>query len=288
MESMRDIRMRAKSVEETLKVTTAMKLISTAKLRKARLRLEETLPYFDSIRAAMHDIVGRGAVGSSPWFDLRTSKGARRAAVLVVTSDRGLAGGFNTAIVRFVEERCPPGTVLLPIGAVGKRYFMERDYVLLEDFPAPPKEPTVYEAGDITTLVCELFLAGRIDEFRVAYTRLDSVVRQTPEMIELLPLRPERLEGAPRGRFSATGFSYLPDAESVLDLLVPRYLRGVIYGALVGSFASEQAARMRAMDSASKNAKEMLDRLRLLYNRARQASITGEVSEIVAGAAAIG
>ena len=287
METMRDVRLRMRSVRQSLQVTQAMKLISTAKLRKARRRLEETRPYFEAIREAMHDIVELGAVGSGAWFDAREGKAARKTAVLVVSSDRGLAGGYNAQVIRFVEERCPPGSILLPIGSIGKRHFMDKDYVLLEDFPASPKEPTVYEARDIAAFAAELFLAGRIDEFKAVYTRLESVVRQSPEMLDLLPLAQERLEPGRRARRQAPRFSYLPDEETVFDSLVPKYLKGVIYGALVESFASEQAARMTAMDAASKNAKQMLDRLQLLYNRARQAAITGEVTEIVAGAAAL-
>lgn len=287
METMRDVRLRMRSVRQSLQVTQAMKLISTSKLRKARRRLEETRPYFEAIREAMHDIVELGAVGSGTWFDERKGKEGKKTAVLVVSSDRGLAGGYNAQVLRFVEERCPPGSILLPIGSVGKRHFMEKDYVLLEDFPTSPKEPTVYEARDVAAFVAELFLAGRIDAFKVVYTRLESVVRQSPEMLDLLPLAHERLQPGRRARRPAPSFSYLPDEETVFDSLVPKYLKGVVYGALVESFASEQAARMTAMDAASKNAKQMLDRLQLLYNRARQAAITGEVSEIVAGAAAL-
>jgi F-type H+-transporting ATPase subunit gamma len=285
---MRDIRTRSRSVKQSLQVTTAMKLISTSKLRKARRRLEETRPYFEAIRATLHDIAERSHGQGIPWFDERKSKAERVAATLVITSDRGLAGGYNHQVVRFVEERCPPGSILLPIGNVGKRYFMEKDYVLLEDFPASPKEPTVYEARDIAAYASELFLTGRVDGFRVIYTRMYSAVRQEPEMIELLPLAHERLAPGRHAAKAAVAYEYLPNQEALFDLLAPMYLKGVIYGALVEAFASEQTERMTAMDAASKNAKAMLERLQLLYNRARQAAITGEVSEIVAGAAALG
>ena len=287
MDTMRDIRVRARSVKQTLQVTTAMKLISTSKLRKARRRLDETRPYFEAVRDTLHDIVGRMDGADIPWFDARPGKKERVQATLVITSDRGLAGGYNHAIVRFTEEHCPPGSILLPIGVTGKRYFMEKDYVLLEDFPISAKEPSVSEAADIATYAAELFLSGRVDEFRVIYTKMHSSVRQEPDMIELLPLARTNLEPG-RYRAAAPAYVYLPGEAPLFDFLAPRYLKGVIYGALVEAFASEQTARMTAMDAASKNAKAMLEKLQLLYNRARQAAITNEVSEIVAGASALG
>jgi F-type H+-transporting ATPase subunit gamma len=287
---MRDIRNRMKSVRQTLQVTGAMKLISTSKLRKARRRLDETLPYFDAIRDAMRDIISHAEGHGAAWFDTRAGKANRRVATLVITADIGKAGGYNHSVIRFVEDSCPARSILMPVGAVGKRYFMEKDYVLLEDFAVSTKEPSVYEAKEIASFVVGQFVAGRIDEFRVVYTRMHSTVKLEPEMLVLLPLDAARFaEGAGRlGREPGTAYSYEPDEEGVFDVLVPQYLKGAIYGALVQSFASEQAARMAAMDTASKNAEEMLARLGLGYNRARQAAITREITEIVAGAAALG
>lgn len=285
---MRDIRNRMKSVRQTLQVTGAMKLISTSKLRKARRRLEETLPYFDAIRDAMRDIISHAEEHGASWFDPRASKPERKVATVVVTADKGLAGGYNHSVIRFVEESCPPRSILMPVGSVGKRYFMEKDYVLLEDFAVSTKEPTVYEAKEIAAFAVEQFSSGRIDEFRVVYTRMYSTVKLEPEALVLLPLDAERIAAGGRRQRAGESYSYEPDEDRVFDVLVPQYLKGAIYGALVQSFASEQAARMAAMDSASKNAEEMLGRLGLVYNRARQAAITSEVSEIVAGAAALG
>ncbi len=288
METMRDIRNRMKSVRQTLQVTSAMKLISTSKLRKARRRLDETLPYFDAIRGAMLDIMLHAGGHGAKWFDPRADKAPRRVATLVVTADIGKAGGYNHAVIRFVEESCPPRSILMPVGAVGKRYFMEKDYVLLEDFAVSTKEPSVYEAKEIASFAVDQFTAGRIDEFRVVYTRMHSTIKLEPEMLTLLPLDAERVASDGRHRHHDVEYSYEPSENDVFDVLVPQYLKGAIYGALVQSFASEQAARMAAMDTASKNAEEMLGRLGLVYNRARQAAITNEVSEIVAGAAALG
>lgn len=295
MESLRDVGNRIKSVAQTLKVTSAMKLISTAKLRKARRRLDETAPYFAAIQAAMDDIATHSEHAARAWFDRREhKKGSRRSATLVITSDRGLAGAYNASIIRFVEERCEPGSILVPVGAIGKRHFMHANYVLMEDFSLSRKEPNVYEAKNIAGFAVELFLSGQVDEFRVAFTSMVSAVKQTPKLITILPLSRENLAVArgasARAAFRAAesgSYSYEPDEETVFNNLVPMYAKGVIYGTLVEAFASEQSARMAAMDSASRNAQDMIARLTLSYNRARQAAITSEVSEIVAGAAAI-
>jgi F-type H+-transporting ATPase subunit gamma len=209
-------------------------------------------------------------------------------ATLVITADRGLAGGYNNSVIRHVEERVPAGSILLPVGLVGKRAFMDRDYLLLQDFPAAPKEPSIGNARDIATFVADHFLSGAIDEFRVVYTHMVSTVRQEVRELSLLPLVPESFEARMMSRKDVVPYTCVPGEDALLDILVPKYLKGVVYGALVESFTSEQAARMAAMESSSKNAKEMLDRLQLLYNRARQGAITAEVSEIVAGAAALG
>jgi F-type H+-transporting ATPase subunit gamma len=295
VESMREVRNRIKSVTQTLTVTSAMKLISTAKLRKARRRLDETEPYFDAIRAAMDDIARHSEHAARAWFDRRVhKKDGRKVATLVITSDRGLAGAYNGAIIKYVEEICPPGSILIPVGAIGKRHFMQRNYVLMEDFAISRKEPTVYEAKNVAGFAVDLFLSGQVDEFRVAYTRMVSAVKLVPEMIVILPLSRDDIAesrgpgGASRSSVIESGrYSYEPNEETVFSNLVPMYTKGVIYGTLVEAFASEQSARMGAMDSASRNAAEMISKLTLSYNRARQAAITSEVSEIVAGAAAI-
>ena len=287
METMRDIRNRMKSVRQTRQVTGAMKLISTSKLRKARRRLEDTLPYFDGISEAMRDIIGHSEESGQKWFDVRQGKADRRIATLVITADKGLAGGYNHFLIHFVEESCPPRSLLLPIGNVGMRHFMEKDYILVEDFAVSTKEPTVYEAKEVAAFAASQFLEGKIDEFRVAYTRMHSIVKLEPTMEVLLPLDVEDIAGRRRAPADTETYRYEPDEEGLFDALVPQYLKGIVYGALVSAFASEQAARMTAMDAATKNADEMMGRLRLRYNRARQASITSEVSEIVAGASAI-
>jgi F-type H+-transporting ATPase subunit gamma len=183
----------------------------------------------------------------------------------------------------------------MPIGNVGKRYFMDKDYILVEDFATSMKEPTVYEAKEAAAFAASQFLEGKIDEFHVVYTHMHSIVRLEPTMQTLLPLDAKAIvkekgaiaKDAGADKLDSSTYRYLPSEEGLFDALVPQYLKGIVYGALVSAFASEQAARMTAMDAATKNAEEMLGRLGLRYNRARQAAITSEVSEIVAGAAAL-
>ena len=175
----------------------------------------------------------------------------------------------------------------MPIGNVGKRYFIEKDYVLVEDFAVSTKEPTVYEAKEVAAFAASQFLEGKIDEFHVVYTRMHSIVRLEPAMETLLPLEMKNIAGPPRAPVDHETYRYEPSEEGLFDALVPQYLKGIVYGSLVSAFASEQAARMTAMDAATKNADEMLGRLLLQSNGARQAAITSEVSEIVAGAAAL-
>ncbi|MFZ4616947.1 MAG: ATP synthase F1 subunit gamma [Rectinemataceae bacterium] len=287
MDNMRDLRARMRSVRQSLQMTTAMKLISTSKLRKARRRLEDTLPYFEGIRTTMAEIIARSGLDRGRWFTAPDEADPRRCATLVITADRGLAGGYNNSIIRYVEENTPHGSMLMPIGFVGKRTFAERNYVFLADFPLMPKEPSIANAREIANLVVRLYNSGEIDRFRVVFTRMVSMVKQTVEEIDLLPLSRGKIVESESSTRPASMMTFIPDEETLLDLLVPAYLKGIIYGALIESFACEQAARMTAMESSSKNAKDMLDRLQLLYNRARQGAITAEVSEIVAGAAAL-
>ncbi len=284
METMRDLRARMKSIGQSLQMTKAMKLISTAKLRKARRQLSDAIPYFDSIKNAMADIAVNSNIAASTWFDRRERKPDKKIATIIISSDRGLAGGFNINAIRLAEEKCPEGSIVMTIGSVCKRYFMDKNYILLEDFASSRKVPTVYEARDIANFIMDQYSNERIDEFRVIYTRMISTVKLVPELFQLLPLEKKLFE---KNDLIGRRYNCEPDEESAFAAMVPHYLKGVIYGCLVETFASEQAARMTAMDSAVKNAGDMLARIKLKYNRARQQAITQEVSEIVAGAAAL-
>ncbi len=287
---MRDIRSRMKSIGQTLQITSAMKLISTAKLRRARTQLMQTEPYFDKIRETMFDILRHSSDVREEYFTSRIDriKGTQRA-IFVITSDKGLAGGFNHNIIKLAEENLLPGesNFLLLLGNIGSRYFTRTKIPILETYRFSKGVPTVYEAKDIADFVLSQFTSGVIDEFHIVYTRMYSSVKLVPEIIKILPLDPD-LFGKESGSPARDNLlSYSPSPQAVLETLIPKYITGAIYGAMVENFASEHSARMAAMDNATKNAQEMLDDLRLTYNRLRQSAITQEVTEIVAGAAAL-
>lgn len=291
MANMRDIRLRMKSIGQTLQITSAMKLISTAKLRRARVQLIQTEPYFDRIRETMRDIISHSEGISDQYFTPHTrTDGKPRKAFLIITSDKGLAGGYNHNIIKLAESSLVSNETdfVLLLGTIGSRYFIRKSYPILENFKYTTSVPTVYEAKDISDFILSQYETGIIDEFYIVYTRMYSSVRLVPEVIKILPLEEKSFEGSGSEiRKADSTLTYIPSPQSVLDALVPKYLSGVVYGAMVQSFASEHSARMTAMDNATNNAQDMMDDLKLLYSRLRQSAITQEVSEIVAGAAAL-
>jgi F-type H+-transporting ATPase subunit gamma len=279
-----------KSIGQTLQITSAMKLISTAKLRRARVQLVQTEPYFDKIRETMHDIFLHSRDACEEYFGSRTDriKGTQRA-ILVITSDKGLAGGFNHNIIKLAEESFLPGdsNFLILLGNIGSRHFTRTKIPILETYRYTTSVPTVYEAKDIADFVLAQYKLGTIDEFYIVYTRMYSSVKLVPEAIKVLPLDVDLFGKEETPTHSLRHLNYSPSPQAVLETLIPKYVTGVVYGSMVENFASEHSARMAAMDNATKNAQEMLDGLRLKYNRLRQSAITQEVTEIVAGAAAL-
>ena len=293
MANLRDVRLRMKAIGQTLQVTKAMNLISTAKLRKVRRVLENTEPYFFRVQKTMSDLLhGAGRV-ESVFFN----KSEGRTAVIVVTSDKGLAGGYNANIVRYVNTLCKqvPNPVLILIGAVGQRYFVNSPYLVLENFSFASRLPTVEDAEEIAEYIISQFEWGVFSEVRVVYTHMYSALKLLPREREVLPLDEEKMKVSPDiapGSYTPekqdeSTFEYIPSAKAVFNTLAPIYIKGVIYGCLVESYASEQSARMTAMDDASRNAEEMLAERQIYYNRVRQSGITQEVTEIVSGSAAL-
>jgi F-type H+-transporting ATPase subunit gamma len=297
-----------KAIEQTLQVTKAMNLISTSKLRRGRRLLEDTEPFFTRVQKSMCDILSgagnvrsryfgaggpdaAGPAGKAPGLP---AGGGKRGAVMVITSDKGLAGGYNANIFREVNQFCQTlgHPVLILIGTIGYRYFAHSPQVILENFSFRSRLPDMENAREIADFVISQYLWGSFDEIYVVYTHMFSAVKLLPVIRQILPLSAEKLQediarsgGKKRVELR---FEYLPSEEEVFDALVPMYIKGIIYGCLVEAYASEQSARMSAMDEASKSAEEMLGALRLSYNRARQAGITQEMTEIVSGSAALG
>ena len=293
MGNLRDVRLRMRAIRQTLQVTKAMNLISTAKLRKGRRMLQDTEPYFNRIQKSMFDILSRAGKVHSQFFREPDPAKRTQTAIVVITSDKGLAGGYNANIFRQASELCTrvKNPVLVLIGAVGYRYFVHTPYVILENFSFHSQIPAIDHAGEIAEYIVSQFLWGAFDEVHVIYTHMYNAVKLLPTEQQIFPLSAEKIQA----ELFETGnmkrvelqFEFLPSEEAVFDALVPRYIRGILYGCMVEAYVSEQSARMSAMDEASKSAEDMLTSLQISYNRARQAGITQEMSEIAAGSAAL-
>jgi F-type H+-transporting ATPase subunit gamma len=281
-----------RAIRQTLQVTKAMDLISTAKLRKGRRVLEDTEPFFTRIQKSMFDIIsGAGQVESD--FFRAGGDVSSRTAVIAVTSDKGLAGGYNANIFRQVAALCQKvkNPVLILIGAIGYRYFINTPYLILENFSFRSRLPELDDAQEIAEYIISQYLWGMFDEIHIVYTHMYSSIKLLPTEQQILPLSMEKMQEdftQNGGKRVELHFEYLPSKDVVFDALVPLYIKGIIYGALVESYVSEQSARMAAMDEASKSAEDMLGSLQIHYNRARQAGITQEMTEIIGGAMALG
>ncbi|MDR0685024.1 MAG: ATP synthase F1 subunit gamma [Spirochaetaceae bacterium] len=295
MANLRDIRVRMKTIAQTLKVTNAMNLISTAKLRKGRRLLADTEPYFNRIQKTMAELLRSAGRVESQYF-AKDGTGAGRTAVIAVTSDKGLAGGYNASVFHYVMDVCKKvsNPVLVLIGNIGQRYFVNTPYIVLENFSFASRMPDLEEAQEIAEYVISQFTWGVFSEVRIVYTHMYSMMKLQPAESVVLPFDIEKMSRvSPDSAFSEVeqqkplNFEYIPSPEGVFDALAPQYITGLIYGCLVEAYASEQNARMSAMDEASKNASDILAKQQLLYNHVRQAAITQEVTEIVSGASAL-
>jgi F-type H+-transporting ATPase subunit gamma len=278
-----------KAIRQTLQVTKAMGLISTSKLRKGRRVLEQTEPFFNRVQKTMSDLL-HGADKVQSRFFRQNEHG--HTAILVVTSDKGLAGGYNANVFRYVNTLCQQvqKPVLILIGAVGQRYFANTPHTTLENFTFASRLPTVDDAQEIADYIVSQFDWGVFREVRVVYTHMYNALKLLPREREVLPLDEEKMKVArppSDGGTAASTFAYLPSSKEVFDTLAPFYIKGIVYGCLVESYASEQSARMSAMNDSSKNADNMLSAQQTHYNHVRQAGITQEITEIVSGAAAL-
>ena len=292
MADITEIRTRMQSVQQTLKITNAMYLISSAKVKKARKQLADVEPYFDKLAKTVLDIFRH-----SPDLKHRFIEGHeipkedRKTGFIVVTGDKGLAGAYNHNVLRLAETylaRKKDPTLFL-IGQMGRHYFEKKNIPIDAEFMYTAQDPTLERAKEIADTMVDLYERGALDEVYLVFTHSFSAVRMEPEIIKLLPLDRAMLS-ARRGLSEADQYRdvvrYEPSPEAVLDVLVPGVLRGYLFAALVESFCSEQNSRMTAMDSASESAREMLKTLSLEFNRARQGAITQEITEIAGGAEA--
>ena len=292
MASMRDIKRRKESVQSTGQITKAMKLVSSVKLQKAKVGEEVSKPYFDTMYETVADMIAKSAQMSHPFLQKSQSE---KKAVITITSNRGLAGGYNSNIVKLVskDERFnKDDTVIYAVGTKGRDSLSRQGYDIAGDYSEAINEPLYSDAMEIGKELLSKFTSGEIGEIYLAYTIFKNTVVQIPAMIKLLPIDAEDIvseqEEEPESPLDKiTLMNYEPEPEEALDAIIPKYVNSLIYGGLVESHASENGARMQAMDSATSNAEDMISDLSLKYNRARQASITQELTEIIAGASAI-
>lgn len=286
MASMRDIKRRRASIQSTGQITKAMKLVSTVKLQKSRAKAESSKPYFELMYATIASMLQKS--GAMDHKYLRQGKSGKKA-VIAITSNRGLAGGYNNNIVKLIASEpgmTPENTGIYAIGRKGRDGLMRRGYEMKADYSEVINEPLYQDAADLTVELLDAFGRDEIGEIYLAYTSFKNTVVHIPKLIKLLPFTMQESEEEGTSKAHAL-MNYEPNEEQVLNDIIPKYMSSLIYGALLEAVASENGARMNAMDSATNNAEDMLSKLELQYNRARQGSITQELTEIIAGANAI-
>ena len=276
--STKEIKNRIRSMESTKQITKAMEMVAASKLRRAQAQVSNSRPYFEILSAAINSIVRANRDFSSPYLQARTGN---KVMYIVIAGDRGLAGGYNSNVLKMVlAEIEGKDATVLPIGKKAVEFFRSRKIPALSEKYAEVSDLSVGDCFSISKMLSGAYLNGDFDEVRIAYTNFVSVISQVPTTRQLLPLvLPENEEKAAY----TSDTIYDPNSEEVFAAVVPEYLGGIVYGAVCESRASEQAARRTAMDAATSNAEEMIADLSLKFNRARQAAITNEIIDIVAG-----
>lgn len=288
MASMRDIKRRKSSITSTQQITKAMKLVSTVKLQKARGRAEETNPYFRYMYRTVRSMLGQAGKMEHPYLK---GNSAGKKAVVVITSNRGLAGGYNSNVVKLLTGSglVKEDVRLYTIGRKGAEALLRRGYQAAGDYSEVIEEPSYEDAMRISRDILSAYEKGELGEIYLAYTHFKNTVSHEPRLMRLLPVAPEEEKetGAEDGSGVRTLMNFEPNEQQALEMIIPKYITSLLFGALVEAVASENGARMQAMDSATSNAEEMISDLSLKYNRARQGTITQELTEIIAGAEAI-
>ena len=285
MASMRDIKRRKESVASTGQITKAMKLVSTVKLQKAKARAESNKPYFTMLYDTICSILAR--TGTIDHRYLRESD-SKRKAVIAITSNRGLAGGYNNNIVKEITAAfAPEDTDIYALGKKGLEGLSRKGYHIIEDYSEVMNEPLYADAIHIGKNVLASYENGEVGEIYLAYTGFKNTVVHEPKLLKLLPVSADMMQQDGDKAGNVIPMNYEIEEDRALDLIIPKYVTSLIYGAIKEAVASENGARMQAMDSATSNAEEMISDLELKFNRARQAAITQELTEIIAGANAI-
>ena len=287
MASMKEIKRRRGSIQSTRQITKAMQLVSTVKLQKTRTKAEEAKPYFSLMYDTMFSILSRSNNMSHRFVKASNEKEGKKA-IIVISSNRGLAGGYNNNIARLVETSFSKEEALIyAIGKKAKDTLERRGYEVLGEYNEVILDPMYQDAVDITKKLLSDYEEGKISEIYVVYTHFKNTVVHVPTLKKLLPISLDEAEKEEDKEKSTLLMNYAPNEEEVLEAIVPKYISAIIYGSLQQAIASENGARMNAMENATNNADELIDKLLLRYNRARQGAITQELTEIVAGANAI-
>ena len=289
MASMRDIKRRKKSVSSTQKITKAMKLVSTVKLQKAKTKAENTTPYFNYMYNTVCSMLDKAGAINHPYLQAGESN---KKAIVTISSNRGLAGGYNSNVIKLITGSgiAKEEILLYTIGKKAHDVLDTKGYEVASEHDQVMEAPTYEDAMEISKEVLDAFTNGEVGEIYLAYTHFKNTVSHEPKLLKLLPVEineEDRKTDDEDSKDDKMLMNFEPNPEEALDMIVPKYITSLIYGALVEAVASENGARMQAMDSATNNAEDIISDLTLKYNRARQGSITQELTEIIAGAEAI-
>ncbi len=294
MPNMREIRERIASIQQILKITNAMYLMSSSKLKKARKSLEATEPYFYKLQSTIDSVLEHTPHTRQQFFDRRADipEEKRKKGYIVITADKGLCGSYNHNIMKYTEQELAKAAdidncYLFVMGQVGRMHF-QRKMRVDGEFLYTTQNPTLYRAGEIADMVIDKFDNGELDEVYLIYTDMINSSQQETRTLRLLPFERRHFGKAADGTMKKLPkASFMPSPEEVMNYLIPQYAKGIIYGAMVEAFCCEQQSRMTAMDAATTSAKDMIKELSLMYNRARQAAITQEITEVCGGAASL-
>lgn len=289
MANAREIQGRIKSIKDTMKITNAMYMVSSSKLQKARRDLKNTEPFFYLIQDSLAKILDAAPDAGNEFFDLRLNKSSenKTSGYLVITADKGLAGAYNHNVIRLAEKLTEnaQNNMLFVVGQTGRHYFEQKNIPIDINFNYTAQNPTMNRARHIAGRLTELFLDGKIDDVYVVYTRMVNSMTVEAVSKKLLPIKAEKLEKQDNDLVDHyENAQFMPDAKTAFERIVPDYITGFVYGALVESYCSEHNSRMMAMQTATDSAKDMIRELDIQFNRARQAAITQEITEVVGGA----
>ena len=285
-QGMNDIKRRMKSVTSTKQITKAMELVATAKLKRSRQRLDKSKPYFDTILRSIKEVLENSKDIRHPFLKQREVKNSL---YIMITGDRGLAGGYNINVCKLLQNSIDSkeNIKLITIGSRGRDYFRRRGYDIAYQITGVSEKPDSGSARKVGEKAVQMYKDGEIDEIKLIYTHFKSTIAYEPKILQLLPAKFEKSEKIDTEEDFTIIVRFEPSPGEVLDYLIPKYINNVIYGAMIESSASENGSRRVAMENATDNAEEIIENLQLMYNRARQASITQEISEIVSGAEAL-